>query len=143
MTSLFKTVAFGCFASVLHLSTGGVASAQPAGPAGPGRPTVSPYINLLRQGGGSPGLNYYGLVKPEINGRQSLQAVQSATAANQASIGDLLNGGGLPATGTPSQFLNHRSYFLNQGTGGVGGLNGGGSAAGGSGVGRTAVGGKR
>jgi len=118
--SLFKTSAFGCFAVAAVLATGGDAHAQPG--ATPGRPTVSPYLNLLRQGGSTPGLNYYGLVRPEINDRQALQAVQSATSANQKTIGDLLNGNGLPTTGVASQFLNHRSYFLNQGGGGSGGF---------------------
>ena len=119
MMSRFKTFAFGCFAVAAVLATSGDAAAQPG--ATSGRPTISPYLNLLRQGGGTPGLNYYGLVRPEINDRQAIQAVQSVASANQKTIGDLLSGNGLPTTGVASQFMNHRSYFLTQGGGGTGG----------------------
>lgn len=114
------------------------ASEARAQPGAPSRPTVSPYLNLLRQGGGSPGLNYYGLVRPEVNNRQTAQALQSATAANQRTITDLLNGGELPVTGTASGFLTHGSYFMTQGSGGSSGGGGGrnSSSSGGGGGGR-------
>ena len=63
----------------------GEASAQPplpAGPVGITRPPFSPYLNLVRPGG-SPALNYYGLVRPEVQARQSIQNLQGAVAANQ------------------------------------------------------------
>ncbi len=111
---------------ILTLLTWAGSTANAQGPGSPpNRPTVSPYLNLLRSNG-SPALNYYGLVRPEINNRQNLQAIQSATAANQRTIGDLLNGGELSATGVPTQFLNHGSYFMNQGNGGSAGRGGNG-----------------
>ena len=119
---MLKTIGVAVLILVAIAGSGGELLAQPG--ATPGRPTASPYLNLLRPGG--PALNYYGLVRPEANDRQAIQAVQSVASANQASIGDLLNGGGLPSTGTASQFMNHRSYFMNQGGGGLGGGFGGG-----------------
>ena len=115
------------FALAALIASGDGLQAQPGAP---GRPAFSPYLNLLRPGG-SPALNYYGLVRPEINTRQSVQSVQSSTVANQRSIGDILNGAELPATGLTSQFLNHNAYFLNQGTGGRGGARSGGGGGGG------------
>ena len=44
----------------------------------PNRPTVSPYLNLLRRGGGI-GLNYYGLVKPEQRLRDQARRQQQQT----------------------------------------------------------------
>jgi hypothetical protein len=79
----------------------------------PSRPTFSPYLNLTRQGG-TPALNYYGLVRPEQQFRQSIQTLQGAATANQQAIGDIQTGGGLPATGHPTQFLNNGS--LNSGS---------------------------
>lgn len=116
-----KPLAVAVFAALLWFGSGSDAQAQVGSP--PARPTASPYLNLLRPGA-SPAVNYYGLVRPEMNNRQNLQSLQSATAANQRTIGDLQNGGELSATGVPTQFLNHGSYFLNQGTGGFGGRGG-------------------
>jgi hypothetical protein len=93
--------------------------AQP--PAPPVRPTFSPYLNLLR-GGGSPALNYYGLVRPEQNLQQNLQGIQmnqATTSSNLKTVNDILAGNITP-TGVASQFMNHGRYFLNQGTGGGG-----------------------
>jgi len=93
--------------------------AQPAVP-GARSPTVSPNLNLLRQGN-SQALNYFGLVRPEFNAMQSIQNVQASVAGNQRSINELYNGGGLAPTGVSAQFLNYRSYFLTQNSGGFGG----------------------
>ena len=113
-----KALTLAALACSITALLAGNGFAQPGAPA---RPTVSPYVNLLRQGN-SPTLNYYGLVRPEVNSRQEAQALQSATSANQRTIGDLLNGGGaLPSTGTASGFLTHRSYFMTQGGGSGGG----------------------
>jgi hypothetical protein len=72
-------------------------------------------LNLTRPGG-TPALNYYGLVRPELQFRQSIQGLQGAVSANQQMIGDLQPGGtGLPVTGHATQFLNYGGYFLNSG----------------------------
>ena len=116
-----KPIAVAVFSALVWFGSSSEAQAQVGSP--PARPTMSPYLNLLRSGG-SPALNYYGLVRPEINNRQNLQALQTATATNQRNIGDLQNGGQLTATGVPTQFLNHGSYFMNQGSGGFAGQGG-------------------
>ena len=49
------------------------ASAQVGGMNGPGNtPTFSPYLNLLREGGGV-GQNYFGLVRPQVDFAQQNQ----------------------------------------------------------------------
>lgn len=133
------TIRTATLLALLAVATGGgPAIAQPPGPP-IARPTYSPYLNLLRQGN-SPAINYYGLVRPELAARQSLQAVQSAVSANQRTIQELY-GNDLGQTGVPAQFLNHYGYFQNQraggGTPGLGGfqtINRGGTAAGGGGM---------
>ena len=119
-----STAAAALFSALVWFGSGTPSMAQ-GPPVGvpPARPTLSPYVNLLRSGS-SPTLNYYGLVRPELNNRQNFQALQSATANNQRTIGDLQNGGELKATGFPTQFLNYGSYFLNQGSGGFAGQGG-------------------
>lgn len=48
---------------------------RPPGPGSPGfRPTVSPYLNLSR--GGNQAINYYGLVRPQVEGAQALQSIE-------------------------------------------------------------------
>jgi hypothetical protein len=94
-----------------------VLGAEPARAQPPGvrQPAFSPYLNLLRPGG-TPALNYYGLVRPEQQFRQSIQTLQTGVAANQQALGAIQTGGvGLPATGHPTQFLNYGGYFLNNG----------------------------
>jgi hypothetical protein len=97
----------------------------PGGAAGAGsiqRPRFSPYLNLLRPGG-SPALNYYGLVRPEQQFRQSIGSLQGSVAANQQAISGLQSGlEGPPATGHSTQFLNYSGYFLNSGSGAAGGM---------------------
>ncbi len=38
-------------------------------------PAVSPYLNLLRRGT-SPGVNYYGIVKPQLDMQNALRGLQ-------------------------------------------------------------------
>jgi hypothetical protein len=107
----------------------GTAAAQPPRPGGYGPPpppggayysrppAFSPYLNLLR-GGGSATLNYYGLVRPEMQFRQSIQNLAGDVAANQQMIGTMGSQMmGLPATGHPTQFMNLGGYFMNSGGG--------------------------
>jgi hypothetical protein len=89
-------------------------SAQP--PVGPrpltgvNTPAVSPYLNLLRPGT-SPGINYYGLVRPQIDFQNSVQALQSQFGYAQQAAG--LPAGDPGTTGHPVYFLNYNAYFLN------------------------------
>ncbi|SRR6266849_3255203 len=84
----------------------------PGNPAN--RPAVSPYINLLR-GGSSAGVNYYGLVRPEIEFRGAIQRNQQQIAAGQQSYSELT--AGLSTTGHPVRYMTHWNYFLNNGIG--------------------------
>lgn len=112
------------WAVVMLIVGAGVASAQPPVPAGPPpqRPPFSPYLNLLRPGS-SPAQNYYGLVRPEQQFRQSIGSLQGAVTANQQAIGDLQTNpaGGPAVTGHPVYFLNTGGYFQNTVGGSVGG----------------------
>jgi hypothetical protein len=77
------------------------------------RPTFSPYLNLLR--GGSPTLNYYGLVRPEVDFRNSLGQLQQQVANNQQALTEGEGATPVAATGHPTNFLNYSRYFLNRG----------------------------
>ena len=97
---------------------GGFGPPPPPGGAFNSRPPAfSPYLNLLR-GGGSTTLNYYGLVRPELQFRQSLQNLSADVAMNQQMIGNIDSAlMGLPSTGHPTQFMNLGGYFMNSGGG--------------------------
>jgi hypothetical protein len=86
------------------------------------RPTVSPYLNLLRPNGG-PLPNYYSLVRPEIEARaginrnaQSLNNLQSQVRGleqNQRSLGQ----NEIRTTGHSTFFMNTQNFFPQQGFG--------------------------
>jgi hypothetical protein len=74
------------------------------------RPPVSPYLNLNR--GGSPGVNYFGLVRPQENMTTAIQQLQqqqaalaTSPAAPSASLGFI--------TGHPATFVNYSHYYYN------------------------------
>jgi hypothetical protein len=111
--------------AALLISLSGAAQAQlPFGPQNnawggmvpPTPPAFSPYLNLNRQGA-SPAVNYYGLVRPQLQFRNAIQGLQSqttqvnpfvqATAADQTLI-----------TGHQFGFMNSRMYFQNQNSAG-------------------------
>lgn len=93
----------------------GGAPALAQAPVSPQRPPISPYLNLLRAGN-SPALNYYGLVRPEQQMRQSIGNLQGGLTANQQAVGNLRSElQGVPVTGHPTQFLNLGGYFMNNG----------------------------
>src|SRR5947208_7910599 len=83
----------------------------------PGRkPVVSPYINLLRSGT-DPGINYYGIVRPEIAFRNSIQQVQEqqqqlVDANQQQTLATYMT---LPTTGHVSGFQTQAKYFQTKG----------------------------
>ena len=84
----------------------------PVGIAGPG-PTVSPYVNLIT-GGGIPGANYYGLVRPQIQNQFALQQLQTqfgmlAAQANQ--LGTPAIQGQMLTTGHSATFFNTMQYY--------------------------------
>jgi hypothetical protein len=85
------------------------------------RPTVTPWLNLYR-GGNPAALNYYNLVRPEMDFRSSIQQLQQQSGANQQAIADLTNPTSLPVTGTGAGFMTHSIYFQTRGGTGIGGI---------------------
>lgn len=80
-------------------------------------PRTSPYLNLLR-GGSSPGVNYYGLVRPELEFRSSIGQLRQQTQLNQQAITGLQNVQPGPlTTGHQFGFMTHSIYFQNLGGG--------------------------
>src|SRR5438105_4099487 len=74
-------------------------------------PGFSPYLNLLR-GGSNPGINYYGIVRPEItfgNSLYQLGVQQNLLQGQQADLGNqqsaLAAYTQLPNTGRSSGFM--------------------------------------
>jgi polysaccharide export outer membrane protein len=92
------------------------ASAQALGQYTPpynpyGRPPLSPYLNLSR--GGIPAVNYYGLVRPQLQTERFIQqqeilASQAPPAVPQAAV---------YTTGHPTRFMRYSQYFLSTGGG--------------------------
>jgi len=88
------------------------AQALPLNPAL--RPAVSPYINLTRQGA-SGGVNYYGLVRPDIQFRSGILQNQQEIATSQQAIANL---GATPlTTGHHVGFMTQWRYFMNTNVG--------------------------
>lgn len=126
------------FAATVVLSEGSKGLAQPIPPAGPvQRPTISPYLNLLNRGG-SPALNYLGIVRPQQQlaqqfGQLQLQANLTSQMVNQAYSQEAgASNDMLAPTGTVAVFNNTGSYFNR--IGGVGAGSFGGLSAGGFGA---------
>ena len=138
--------------TILAAALGVLLLAQTAAgqPPGPPRysPTFSPYLNLAR-GGVSPALNYYGLIRPQLDNRTATQNLQTQVQQNYQSINGLQQGeaggvsAGPPATGFQAGYMTHLGYFLNNGTGGTrpGQATAGRGAGAGFGRGGSAVGG--
>jgi len=103
----------------LTATTAGSAMAQPmAGVPAPKPPVFSPYLNLARRDS-SPTLNYFGLVRPQIAARSSLQSLQQQLlqqGQQQIAAQPVVNPD-LPVTGQQAVFLNTGGYFLNSRTG--------------------------
>lgn len=82
----------------------------------PATPTVSPYLNLLRNnvGGGLP--NYYSLVRPQLQ-QQAFNRQQLATNVQQAANVNLLQSNldrAITPTGKSAQFMTSgRATYLN------------------------------
>ena len=78
------------------------------------RPAVSPYIHILRQGA-SPVVNYYGIVRPELQFRGAIAQNQLDIASNQQAISNF-NPGPI-TTGHHAGFMTQWRYFMNTGVG--------------------------
>src|SRR5262245_36403130 len=83
---------------LLVLAAGPVGSQGPANLNPRQNPKFSPYLNLLRQGS-DPAINYYGIVRPEITFRSSIQRLQQEQATLGAQEQDLATYMALPPTG--------------------------------------------
>jgi hypothetical protein len=89
-------------------------------PANPlGNPAVSPYLNLRR--GWDPGVNYYGVVRPQIETRETLQQLQQQNLYTQQAVQQAEASYLQPATGHAVMFQNYSHYyrFYRQGGAGV------------------------
>ena len=85
------------------------------------RPVVSPYINLLRPGA-PPAINYFGVVRPEVQLYNSANLLQQQITANRQAVTGLEEQQAAPlTTGHPIYFLNYQRYFLNFGAAAPGG----------------------
>jgi hypothetical protein len=80
-------------------------------------PVVSPYLNLRR--GGSPAVNYYGVIRPQEQTNASLHQLQQQVTTGQATLAGEAAALALPSTGHPTRFFNYSHYFFNQGGAGV------------------------
>jgi hypothetical protein len=90
-------------------------------------PVFSPYLNLLR-GGSNAAVNYYGLVRPEVQYNASLLQLQGQLQTVQSTVaGETYSG--LPYTGHPVQFMSFSHYFPSKGVSGGVGARAGSSAA--------------
>jgi hypothetical protein len=112
----YKTLVTGLGLSFFVSAAPLAAQVQGIGGNPGNRPVVSPYINLLRAGS-SGGVNYYGLVRPEIEFRSGIQRNQQQISASQQSYSELT--AGLSTTGHPTRYMTHWSYFMNNGVGAV------------------------
>lgn len=105
-------------------------AAQPRVGPPQNRPAVSPYLNLLRPGN-SAGVNYYGLVRPQLEFRNNLQNLQQQITDNRDAISAFAATAPLPTTGHTTSFLNTGGYFGGgqRAGGGAGANRGGGQPA--------------
>jgi hypothetical protein len=110
------------FIAVIGLLTVSVAAQAQApgfvprpGPVFTPPPAFSPYLNLIRNGN-SPGVNYYGLVRPQLEFRSAMQNLQGQVNMNQQMIGQMQNQSlQMSDTGHSTMFMNLNGYFMNSG----------------------------
>jgi hypothetical protein len=85
-------------------------------------PPTSPYLNMLR--GGNPAVNYYGLVRPQVDSQRAIQQLHQQVAVPAPSTGLTMDA--YPNSGHTVQFMNLSHYFSNNiGSGLTGGRMGG------------------
>ena len=97
-------------------SCAGRAAAQFGSPLGQppqnplGTPSFSPFLNLGR--GGNPAMNFYGLVRPQLQTQQSLQQLQQQQALLQTGLLGAQTATALPLTsGHETYFVNYSHFF--------------------------------
>jgi len=111
----------GMFSLGMSLVAAGQLFAQYPAPQGyrPTPPPISPYLNLLRAGSPT-AINYYGLVRPELEFRSSLQILEQGLSTISAETAAQTPGGAPPPTGHPVYFDNQSHYFGGAGASGAG-----------------------
>lgn len=77
------------------------------------RPALSPYLNLARPG--SPGINYYGIVRPELQNANAIGSLQQQLNTLETATPTIDPQTGLPMlyTGHPVMFNNLSHYYGN------------------------------
>lgn len=86
------------------------------------RPTVSPYLNMQR--GGNAAINYYGVVRPQLETNRALFQLQQDVQMGQVGVAVALDPNQNAAilntgqTGHPVSFFNYSHYYGNRGGGG-------------------------
>lgn len=116
LTAMFGTriPAFGCAMAIASCTFDAASAQQNQVPRyTPDRPTVSPYINLLRNDtGGVP--NYYSFVRPQLD-QQAVNRRNAATFQNQGiavmKLETLAAGGTNRPTGSAATFRNYSHYY--------------------------------
>jgi hypothetical protein len=93
-------VAAGVAVAVVVLGAGPVRGQAPP-------PGYSPYLNLARPG--SPGVNYYALVRPQVEVRRDLQQLRQNTTTLQTGLSQLA--GGDLTTGHAAGFMYFGGYY--------------------------------
>ena len=76
-------------------------------------PGYSPYLNLARPG--SPGVNYYGLVRPQVEVRNDLQQLRQNTTTLQTGLTQLTTGD--LVTGHAAGFMYFGGFYPSLGRG--------------------------
>jgi len=90
-------------------------------------PTISPFLNLNRSGV-SPGVNYFGIVRPQMENQQAIQQLQQFQKqfpTTQGQTGQLPNEEMAPTGHVAGGFFNYGHYyplFTRGGTAATGGV---------------------
>lgn len=79
------------------------------------RPVLSPYLNILN--GPNAAVSYFGIVRPQLDMRNSLQQLQQQVAVDEQALANAQNGQAVtvPATGHTVQFMNYGNHFMRVG----------------------------
>lgn len=101
-------------ALALVLATDAVHAQAPLPPQTPAQPytqpVIPPILNLLNRG--NPAINYYGIVRPQLQNQQQLQRLQFGLAQTNAEIAATTTAAGaLPITGHVTGFMTQTPYF--------------------------------
>jgi hypothetical protein len=91
----------------------GLFSADPVAAQQPRRPVGNPYLSLTGNPSSVAGA-YYGIVRPQLDLRNSVQRLQ--TQVTRVEVAEATPGSQLlPPTGTHARYMSHGGYFLNSG----------------------------